>query len=66
MLLYDWVASEFVNEHCTPLGPGNPSPWWRHPVIGDFPLRVLPGPPPEVADAEYAMIMNDLIKNRPP
>jgi hypothetical protein len=65
MLPYDWVHSEFQNEHCTPLG-SNPSNWWHHPVIGDFRIDIVNGPPAQVSQAQYALIMNDLIKNRPP
>jgi hypothetical protein len=62
MLDYQWVHNEFVAEYCDPL-QGNPSNWWRHPVIGDFYINILNG---QVSQAQYALIMNDLIKNRPP
>jgi len=62
MLPYDEVRRTLENESCTPKAP-HPSAWWNHPVIGDFWVDLIGG---QVSEAQFALIMNDIMKNRPP
>jgi hypothetical protein len=59
VLVYEDVRRELESEQCTAQG-SHPSNWWHHPVIGDFWIDI------PVSEAQYALIMNDLIRNRPP
>jgi hypothetical protein len=62
MLPYDDVRRDFASEFCTPIH-SHPSNWWSHPRIGRFWIDIINN---QVSRAQYALIMNDLIRNRPP
>jgi hypothetical protein len=62
VLSYDEVRRALESERCTARG-SHPSAWWNHLVIGDFWIDITGG---QVSEAQFALIMNDIIKNRPP